>query len=176
MSEKKMFVFMLLTLLIAGCSPSRDKTVKNISALEKALFSPDEYSFNKPRADSLVAMYETFVERFPGDTLTPEYLFKAGSICMNAGEHARAIGYFDRCVEVSPAGYRAPMCMFFKAFIYENSLNNLDKAREIYLNFIEKYPNDPFTDDAKLALMNIGKTPEQMVREFEANARPDSAI
>ena len=65
--------------------------------------------------------------------------------------------------------------MFFKAYIYENQIKNLEKAKEIYLQFIEKYPNDDFAKDAKIALQNLGKSPEQMVREFEERRKADSA-
>lgn len=177
MMKNLSFVLLLAVVaLFSACSPSRDKTVQKITAVEKQLFAPDAYSFSKPKADSLVAMYEAFAADFPTDTLVPEYIFKAGSISMNAGEPGKAIAFFDTYMQKYPDESRAAMCMFFKAFINENSLGNLDKAREIYLNFIEKYPDDEFTDDAKLALMNLGKSPEMMVKEFEAKAKADSAI
>jgi hypothetical protein len=53
-------------------------------------------------------------------------------------------------------------------------MKNLDKARETYLLFIEKYPADDFTRDAKLAIQNLGKTPEMLIREFEAKQLADS--
>ena len=66
------------------------------------------------------------------------------------------------------------MCLFFKGFVYENMLKDLDKARETYLQFIEKYPKDDFADDAQMALLNLGKTPEMLIKEFEARQKADS--
>jgi outer membrane protein assembly factor BamD (BamD/ComL family) len=64
--------------------------------------------------------------------------------------------------------------VFFKGYVYENLIRNLDKAKEIYLQFIEKYPESDFADDAQMALQNLGKTPEQMIKEFEERRKADS--
>jgi outer membrane protein assembly factor BamD (BamD/ComL family) len=93
---------------------------------------------------------------------------------MNSENGAKALALFDQYLNDYPDHPKAPMCLFFKAFIYENLIRNLDKARETYLLFIEKYPSDDFTNDAKLALMNLGKSPDMIVREFEAKLRADS--
>jgi len=91
---------------------------------------------------------------------------------MNDGN--KAITYFDQYIREFPDGPKASLCLFFKAFIYENMLKDLGKAREAYQKFIEKYPDNDFTDDARLALQNLGKTPDQMVQEFEAKQKADS--
>jgi TolA-binding protein len=53
-------------------------------------------------------------------------------------------------------------------FVQENDLNQLDKAKATYESFLAKYPNDPdFTDDAQNALKLLGKSPEEIIKEFE---------
>ncbi len=161
--------------IILSCSPSREKRIEGITAMEKSLFAPDAYSFNQAKADSLIAMYIDFIEANPKDTLSANYLFKAANIVMNSGDGNKALGYFDRYINEFPDGPKVPMCLFFKGFVYENVLKDLDKAREIYLQFIEKYPKDDFADDAQMAVMNLGKTPEMLIQEFEAKQKADSA-
>ena len=46
-------------------------------------------------------------------------------------------------------------------------LKNLGKASDSYKEFISKYPNHELTDDATASLKFLGKTPEEMVKEFE---------
>ena len=142
--------------------------------MEKSLFAPEAVSFNKEKADSLLSLYEVFIKDNPKDSLSPGYLFKAANISMNSGDGPKAIKFFDQYLQDYPDRPKAALCLFFKAFIYENIMQNLDKARETYLLFIEKYPHDDFTKDAKMALMNLGKTPEMLVREFEAKKKADS--
>ncbi|MEI7499489.1 MAG: tetratricopeptide repeat protein [Bacteroidota bacterium] len=159
---------------ITGCNPSREKTINRINNLENSLFSPEAISFNKEKADSLQTYYMDFIKDYPKDSLAPGYLFKAANIAMNSGDGNKALLFFDQYIQDYPDQSKAPMCMFFKAFIYENMLQNIDKARETYLLFIEKYPSNDFTNDAKLALQNLGKTPEMIVREFELKMKADS--
>lgn len=160
--------------LVTGCKPSREKSVTRIDNFEKSLFAPEAVSFNKEKADSLLDFYLAFIEDYPTDSLAPGYLFKAANIAMNSGDGGKAIGFFDQYIQNYPDQPKAPMCLFFKAFIYENMMKDLDRARETYLVFIEKYPSHDFTNDAKLAIMNLGKTPEMLVREFEEKRKADS--
>jgi len=160
--------------VVTGCKPSREKSIAEITSLEKRLFSPDAMSFDKIKADSLMNLYTDFIDARPSDSISPGYLFKAASLSMNAGDGKKAIDLFERYLKNYPDGKNAGLSMFFKAFIYENMLRNLDKAKETYLLFIERYPESDFVKDAQMALQNLGKTPDQIVREFEAKRRADS--
>ena len=164
----------LLIIFFTGCSPSRDKSVENIKNLEQILFSPQTVSLDKKKSDSLISMYEGFLKRFPHDSLAPKFAFQAGSIAMNTGDGAKALTLFDLILDKYPDYRKTPLCLFFKGFIYENLLQNLDKSREVYQEFIEKYPNDEFIPSARASIRNLGKTPDQMVREFEAKHNADS--
>ena len=164
----------LLVAVLSGCGPSREKSAGNIDGLEKRLFSPQSTGFDQIKADSLLAAYESYVKRFPDDSLSMKFSFKAANLAMNLGNSAKAIELFEKFMEKYPDSPKASVSMFFKAYIYENQLKNLDKAKELYLQFIEKYPNSDFSDDARVALENLGKSPEQMVREFEERQRADS--
>jgi TolA-binding protein len=174
---KKVFVIVVFGMMVflVGCKPSREKVVNQIQVLEKSLFSPDAVGFNKEKADSLLALYETFIKENPKDSLAPDFLFKSANIAMNSGDGPRALALFDQYLQNYADQPKASLCLFFKAFIYENVMQNIDKARETYLLFIEKYPSDDFANDARLALLNLGKTPDMLVREFEATKRADSA-
>lgn len=161
--------------IFSACGPSKEKRIIRIADLEKRLFSAEAASFSKEAADSLINMYVEYTDKYPEDSLAPGFLFKAANVTMNNNDPHKAIGFFDRYIEKYPNAPKAPMCLFFKGFIYENMLRDLDKAREIYLMFIEKYPSDEFADDAQMALKNLGKTPEMLIREFEEKQRADSA-
>jgi outer membrane protein assembly factor BamD (BamD/ComL family) len=175
-TAKNLFLLIVAIIMISitACKPSREKSVTGIRDLEKRLFSPEATNFDKVKADSLMTLYNDFIERFPGDSLSPGFLFRSASLAMNSGNGAVAVERFDRYIKDFPDGKNAQLCMFFKAFVYENILRNLDKAKETYLLFIEQYPGNPFVKDAEMALRNLGKSPDQIVREFEARRQADS--
>jgi TolA-binding protein len=166
----RIFTFSLIVLAmlaIVSCKPSRDKLAGSITEMEKRMFASNAVTLDKQKADSLIAMFDDFVNRFPQDTLAATYTFLAAQVEMNMNNGPKAMEYFDRFLKQYPTNRKAPMAMFFQAFVQENLMHNLDKAKEIYLNFIEKYPTNEFADDAKMAVQNLGKSPEQLVREFE---------
>lgn len=138
------------------------------------MYSQGNIPFNKAKSDSLIELYTEFVKRFPGDTIAPLYLFRAASLSMNAGDGNKAISLLDQFTTGYPDHPKVAVCTFFKGYVYENILKNLDKAKESYLFYIEKYPNDAFVKDAQSALKYLGKTPDQMIREFEAMRKADS--
>ena len=174
MKKTTILVLSGIAMILVSCGPSRDKLVSQIQTMEKSLFSPESVSFNKGKADSLVSLYEVFIKDNPKDSLAPGYLFKAANIEMNSGNGPKALALFDQYMQNYPDKPKASLCLFFKAFIFENVMQDLDKARETYLLFIEKYPSDDFAKDAKLAITNLGKSPDMLIREFEANKRADS--
>ncbi|MCX6285928.1 MAG: tetratricopeptide repeat protein [Bacteroidetes bacterium] len=173
MKAKTLLLPLLLSVLIS-CGPSRTKEVDRIHTLESRLFSPKATSMDKEAADSLLALYSVFIKNFPADSMTQKYIFKAGTMYMNSGNGKAAIEMFDLYRSGYPNDPRSAMCLFFTAYVYENLLKNLDKAQELYILFIEKYPRNDFADDAQMALNNLGKTPDQMVKEFEQRRKADS--
>ena len=49
----------------------------------------------------------------------------------------------------------------------DNFLNDDAKAKIIYEEVIAKYPNLSYANDAKAAINNLGKTDEELIKEFE---------
>ena len=81
---------------------------------------------------------------------------------------AQAIQYFHRVNNDFVNYEKAPLSMFLEAFVYETQLFDTQKAGEIYKEFIVKYPKHELADDAQASINNLGKTPEELVKEFEA--------
>jgi outer membrane protein assembly factor BamD (BamD/ComL family) len=174
MKKNILISIIALSALFVGCKPSRDKSALEIQKFEKNLYSQQTFTFNKPKGDSLLKMYDDFITRFPADSLSPKFLFKAANLAITEGDGNKALSLLDRFIQKYPDHPKVPVCAFFKGYVYENILKNMDLAKENYLLYIEKYPEDAFVKDAHMAIKNLGKTPEQMVKEFEAMQKLDS--
>ena len=135
--------------------------------METRLFEA-ENGFSRAGVDSLILEYQDFAEAWPDDSLAPVYLFKAASMIMNLQDGPGAIALFDEIRTSYPDYEKAPLCLFFTGYVQENILGDIDQARETYTLFIETYPDHDFADDAQASIKNLGKTPEQMIEEFEA--------
>lgn len=162
-----------IIVLVSACGISKDKSEQRIASMEERLFN-SENGFSQAGADSLIQLYRDFAANYPNDSLTPVYLFKAASITMNLQDGQGAITLFDQIRESYPEFERVPLCLFFKGYIQENLMGDIDKARETYQLFITTYPDHDFVDDAQASINNLGKTPEQMIQEFESGQKASS--
>ncbi len=94
---------------------------------------------------------------------------------MNTNHSQEAINLYQRIINDYPEFRKAPECLFLKGYIYENYLNELDQAKVIYTEFIIKYPNNDFADDAQISIDNLGKSPEELIKEFEEKMKAQEA-
>ena len=172
---KRIIVFTLFSAFIISCSNNnKEKETLKIKELEKTTLTSNTVSIDVNKAKELVDAYINFVKNYPKDSASANYLFKAANISMNIGKAQLSVELFDQIMKDYPDFNKAADCMFMKAFVYDDKLKNINKAGEIYRAFIKKYPSHEFADDAQACLDNLGKTPEQLIKEFEAKQKQDS--
>lgn len=162
-------LLLVQVIFLFACSGPAEPKRPTIEELETELFD-NEMIFTeegKSKALDLVTLYMSYAEKNPDDTMSAGYLFKAADITMNLGDPGKAIGIYNKIIYTYPGYQKVPECMFLVAYIYENYLQNYGKAKDLYEEFIRKYPDNAFADDAKMSIKNMGKTPEELIREFE---------
>lgn len=172
---KKTFLLLLtIGFFIAGCDgPQKKETAETIN-LEESINLQEDKVFNsnnnrlvKKDAKILVTLYEQYANEKPDDSLSPEYLFRASDISMNLQMPMQTIQLFNRILTEYPDFEKATVVLFLKAFVYEDQLRDYDNAKKYYELFLTKYPESEFADDAKVSLKNLGKSPEELIKEFE---------
>lgn len=131
-----------------------------------------------PKVDSvavseLLSAYQNFTSKYPDDSLSPEYLYRAAALAAGFNRGTQAIDLYESIIHTYPDYKKMPECYFMEAFTYENTLGNIAKANELYHQFLTRYPDHVLADDARAAIKFLGKTPEEIVREFE-NTKADS--
>ncbi|MDO8970685.1 MAG: tetratricopeptide repeat protein [Saprospiraceae bacterium] len=97
-----------------------------------------------------------------------DLLLKAGGLAITVGQPQKAIELYSKISNGMPQHKKAPTALFMIGYVQENDLKDLDAAKATYESFLQKYPNDPdFVDDAQNAIKMLGKTPDEIVKEFE---------
>ena len=170
-SIKALIPILAMVVIMASCTSSHDKLQSEIKTMEDSLFADATKMIDKKMAEELIGKYVEFADQFPDDPETPGTLFKAGDMAMNLNMGQKAIGIFDRIMEHYPDYEKTPQCLFLKGYIYENEFRDLKMAKQIYEEFLEKYPDDEFADDAAISIQNLGKSPEELIREFEERSK-----
>lgn len=118
-------------------------------------------------ADLAVKAYDDFASRFPNDSLTPDFIFKAGEISTANHQYKQALMYYEKITAKYPNFKLAPESLYLQGYLLDNFLNDEVKAKAIYEQVIAKYPDMPYAADAKAAIKNLGKSDEELIKEFQ---------
>jgi outer membrane protein assembly factor BamD (BamD/ComL family) len=170
MKNSTYLYFISFALIVFGCNSSdkeKKMAISEISSLENNLVTNTTLVLNKKNARQLIDLYDAYNTKYPNDSLAPEYLFKAGELAMNLTNSTQAIVLLNKFENEYSTHEKYPYCIFFQAFVYENQLNNLEKAKQYYQLFIDKYPQHELADDAKSSIDNLGKPLEEIIKSFE---------
>jgi outer membrane protein assembly factor BamD (BamD/ComL family) len=160
-------LFFSLAIMVTSCGSSKEESQKKIQELEAKLLDANGNPKDEVSAYNLQVEYDSYAERFPEDAKAPEYLFKAATISINLKWGESAIKILDKFVTKFPDNTKTPEAMFLKGYVYDNVVNDDAKAGEVYKAFIAKYPNHTYAKDAEALIPMLGKTDEEMIREFE---------
>ncbi len=166
---KKVFYICFITLgLVTISCNSQDTKKEKITAIEKEISSSKMTNFDEAKAEKLIQLYADFVQEYPKDTLSPHYLFRSADLYVALNRGNMAINQLDKIIKGYPNFKKTPDCYFLKAFIAENTLHHLSLADKYYKEFLKEFPTHPLAKDAEISQQNLGKTPEQLIAEFEA--------
>lgn len=142
-----------------------ENLVAEIKNREKAF--KEDTVVNSGKGVLLMQAYVSYSTRFNNRKNADEYLFKAGEIAMGEKLTVEAIRNLTRLYDEYPRYEKRANGLFLLGFVQENYAMNLDEAKRIYELFLVEFPNHEMADDAKASIENLGKSPEEIIREFE---------
>jgi outer membrane protein assembly factor BamD (BamD/ComL family) len=174
----------LLILLLAACStadqPSTDASkvapegiVQRITEQETALTDTSVKVFDKRKALELYAVYLEFVEKYPQDTMAPEYLFRAARMAKPLHKSTEAITLCDRIIKEYPNWRVMPAIWMMKGITYQDELLNKDSARVAYEQIVARYPGTRYAEDAKAMIENLQYSDEELIERFKQMNPPE---
>jgi TolA-binding protein len=175
MKFKLLYLVALLSFLFS-CKPESDRTADKIKETEKQLVNDSTRVLNRDLAEQQLKSYAEFSEKFPEDSRSEEFLYKAAELANSMGKTAVALDYYHNFCEKYPKSKKAPYALFLQAFIYENQLKNLDKAKELYNSFLTSYPDHELAKDARFSLNNLGKSEDELIKMFEEKNKEDASV
>lgn len=163
-------LILLLLTFLASCQSKKDKLAIDIRAGETKLFNDSVKMLNTATANEVYKKYIEYADTYKDDTASATYLFNAADLANGLKKPQESVALYERLRATYPDYRKSGASLFMEGFIYETSLNNKDKAKEKYREFIEKYPNHALTASAQASLdqLNANLTDEELIRKFEA--------
>ncbi len=160
---------------LVACDDSKSKSLEKIENLEKQLLDANGNPKDEVSAYNLQVEYDDYASRFPDDPKSPEFLYKTATISINLNWGESAVKVLDKFLKMYPSDKRAPEVLFFLGFVYDNQLNDDNKAGTFYNEFLKKYPQHVLAKDVEASIRNLGKSDEELIREFERMNRDSNS-
>ena len=114
--------------------------------------------------DQAIDAYGALVSKFPGHELAPAALKNWAAVAQQKGDMQGAITLYERLLDEYPQSDLGDEAQFMIAFIYEEYLKDIEKARGAYQRVIDRYPNSELAASARQLLPHVGQSPEEWVR------------
>lgn len=178
MKNLKLLPLALLVLLFASaCDNQKQELREEIEATEDNLFSNQTGSLDQDSARLLVEQYMQYAENYPKDSLAQNYIFKAARVDVALGDYDAGLKKLNRIEAEYPESHHIPKVLLLKGTIYEDYMQDYEKAGEAYQQLLDDYPDDEFAKDAAILKKNMGKSLDEIIKEFEdkEKAQQDTA-
>jgi len=148
----KLGVLALVVISFSSCN-TRQKDFAGIDSLRKDFHDAPTNAKRIEVGVKLDAAYKNWQEKYPDDTLTPEFDFRDGQVEAYIKKTSDALKTYQKVYTDYPKNKRAPFAMMAAANIYDDVLMDKPKAKEMYHMVIDKYPNDTLAVQAKQLLI-----------------------
>ena len=138
----------------------------DIQALSSQMYNEETHRVDFRVANDFIQICQLYATLKPKDSLSPDYLHKAGETARSIRAFPLAISLYDWIYVQYPDYEKASQALFLKAFTYDNELQDKETAEKLYEEFLQKFPNDDFADDTQFLLDNLGKDDEEIIKSF----------
>ncbi len=134
---------MELSLLIQANTvlDTSDFVMKEYASIELLLYQ------NK-KSEALQAL-DSMLKKYPHHTLTDEIHWKMANINMELGKFEQSLEQLKHIQTIYAEDILGDDAMYLAAKIYEEQIKDLDTAKQLYNDFLLKYPGSVFTAEAR---------------------------
>lgn len=160
---------LLLAAVFSSCSASKEKTASEIkdklAAFEKNLL---ENKKDTVALHELESKIESFANKYPDDTITAEFIYQLAGKQWQSGELNKAIMNYEKLTSSKINSY-ARTSLNDEAVIYLSTLNNVEKAKELFRKYLDLYKGQD-AEETKMVeaeLSTAGKTIDEIVKGWE---------
>ncbi|MDH3709361.1 MAG: tetratricopeptide repeat protein [Cyclobacteriaceae bacterium] len=134
---------MALSLLI------QDNTVFDTTDLAMQAYADVELTLFQNRRQEALLKLNHLLESYPGHSLTDEILWLQSNIYLELGNFDKALELLNDVVTGYQYDILSDDAYFLMGTIYEDQLQNAQKAMEIYQDFLTKFPGSIYSAEAR---------------------------
>ncbi len=99
--------------------------------------------------DNALLLFDSLNKTFPNHALADDIVYKKAQIALKHMEFDKAAGYYEEILKNYGEDILGDDAMFKLADLNENQFKNLEKAKELYQQLLEKYPDSLYVVEAR---------------------------
>lgn len=163
----KKLAFLFITIFLISCG---NKSSKEFASLDEETLSQKITELqNSDQTEKFIDALNFFVDKYPQNEKTPDYLKALASIHANYRKNInQAITLYKKIINKYPESNAAPDAYFTLGFIYSNELKDYNSAKSYYNEFINKFPEHEAVESAKFEVQHMGKSEEEILKSLES--------
>jgi len=164
---------LVLTLIIFSCNTDSSSintkvvTEENIQTIIEDLKIGN--GIDKTKVSELIQSIDAFAKENADNKNTPKYLELKAKYLGALGKNTEALEVYNIIYSKYKDYENSSDALFMMAFLYENNMNDKEKAKAFYQKYLDEFPTKVFAKDAKFSLENIDKTPEELMEMLKSN-------
>ncbi|MEI6487372.1 MAG: tetratricopeptide repeat protein [Bacteroidota bacterium] len=140
--------------LIANDAMYLSMTISDATAIDTnetplLMFSRADLLAFQNKDDEALKGLDSINSMFPNHALADDILNKKAGIAIKHGDYTKAANYYDTIVKKYGDDILGDDALFRLADITENQFKNVDKARELYQQLLEKYPASSYVVESR---------------------------
>ena len=163
---RNLFLFLVFVGVLASCVNAEKKALDSVLELEAKLMHVQDTASDVELAKEVLEAYLEFLKTYPDTEKKSEILFKSGEILKGLGAHLQSAQAFHRVHTKFPDSKLAPLALFQQADCFE-ALDQRLTAKNTYEEFMERYPNHPYTEQAKGMIRLLHFSDEELINQFQ---------
>ena len=163
MKTVKIITLIIISLMLNFCSGKSDAD----------MFEDASKLLTEKKYSEAVVVYEQILDEFPKGEKASLALFEMaklyqGQVVKNLNPNEsllKSVSLYKKIFTDYPKSEKAESALFMASFILANDVKDYKAAKESYELYLETYPTGSLAKDAKIELENLGKTPEEILRD-----------
>jgi tetratricopeptide (TPR) repeat protein len=113
------------------------------------LYSEADLLVFQNRFDDAFLKLDSLKTLFPGHSLEDDIYYTYSKIYLKQREYIKSAEMLQMIIDKYPDGIRADNALYELALLYENQLNDIEKAKELYEKIFIEYSGSTFAVDAR---------------------------
>jgi hypothetical protein len=170
------FVFIALYALVTACTGKKHTAEQYNNQLDSLNRNLSRGIIDTARVNIISKDITAYADKNPSDTAAPRLMFNLARAQQGVRQYDKSITTLREVRRRYPESEYASKALVLEGFIQANVTQKYDDARKAYTEYLDKYRNvdSNLTRSVELELQTMGKSPEELLQEFEARRKQDS--